>query len=137
MAPSPSVGVFCTKDTRSSAGCLGPTRGLPIFATNSMNYYDIPREGSPYTEHRDIWTVSQRRSTAFMILAGVFIAMVLSGTVSGDTKLVAYRIVDGTIPAPLTAQPGDPERGRHIVLDRAGGDCTICHVMPLPQREFH
>jgi sulfur-oxidizing protein SoxX len=50
---------------------------------------------------------------------------------------VPYRVVDGAIPAPLTAQPGDPERGRRIVLDRDAGDCTICHAMPLPQREFH
>ena len=27
--------------------------------------------------------------------------------------------------------------GRRIVLDRDRGDCTICHAMPLPQREFH
>ena len=72
-----------------------------------------------------------------MILAGVFVAMLMSGTVSSDDKLVPYRMVDGAIPAPLTAQPGDPERGRQVVRDRDGGDCTICHAMPLPQREFH
>ena len=38
---------------------------------------------------------------------------------------------------PLTDTPGDPQRGRSIVLDRDRGDCTICHEMPLPQREFH
>ena len=72
-----------------------------------------------------------------MILAGVFVAMLMGGTVSSDDKLVPYRMVDGAIPAPLTAQPGDPERGRQVVRDRDGGDCTICHAMPLPQREFH
>ncbi|MGE0821474.1 MAG: sulfur oxidation c-type cytochrome SoxA [Candidatus Binatia bacterium] len=46
-------------------------------------------------------------------------------------------VVNSTIPAPLTKQPGDPERGRHIVLDRDQGDCTVCHAMPLPQRQFH
>ena len=72
-----------------------------------------------------------------MILAGVCVAMVVSGTVYGDDTLVSYRIVDGAILAPLTAQPGDPERGRRIVRDRNAGDCTICHALPLPQREFH
>ena len=72
-----------------------------------------------------------------MILAGVCVAIVLSGTVYGDDKLASYRIVAGAIPEPLTEQPGDPERGRHIVRDHDGGDCTICHAMPLPQREFH
>ena len=59
-----------------------------------------------------------------------------SVTYSSDT-LVAYRIINGAIPEPLTAQPGDPERGRRVVLDRDGGDCLVCHAMPLPQRQFH
>jgi L-cysteine S-thiosulfotransferase len=37
----------------------------------------------------------------------------------------------------MTIQPGDPDRGRRIVLDRDKGDCIICHAMPLPGREFH
>jgi sulfur-oxidizing protein SoxX len=53
------------------------------------------------------------------------------------TPFVDYRIVNGAIPQPLTDQPGDAERGRRIVLDREGGDCIICHAMPLPQRQFH
>jgi len=55
----------------------------------------------------------------------------------GAEQVMTYRIVDGTIPEPLTDQPGDAERGRRIALDREGGDCTICHAMPLPQRQFH
>ena len=42
-----------------------------------------------------------------------------------------------TIPTQLTARPGDPGRGRQIVLDRDKGDCIICHAMPLPERQFH
>jgi sulfur-oxidizing protein SoxA len=52
-------------------------------------------------------------------------------------SLLHYRIVNGTIPTPLTSQPGDPERGRAIILDRNRGDCVVCHVMPLPERQFH
>jgi sulfur-oxidizing protein SoxX len=51
--------------------------------------------------------------------------------------LVDGRMARGAIPHPLSDQPGDPERGRRIVLDREGGDCTICHAIPLPQRQFH
>lgn len=51
--------------------------------------------------------------------------------------LVDYRMANGAIPQPLTDEPGDPERGRRLVLDREGGDCIVCHVMPLPQRQFH
>jgi len=72
-----------------------------------------------------------------MLLAAVLVAVALSSIVHSDNQLVPYRLVDGTIPEPLTDQPGDPARGRRIVLERDGGDCTICHAMPLPQREFH
>lgn len=61
----------------------------------------------------------------------------LRGVVRGSNGLVAYRVVNGVIPEPLTDQPGDPERGRRIVLDRESGDCLVCHAMPLPQRQFH
>src|SRR5262245_18466144 len=71
------------------------------------------------------------------LLAPVLVALAMSGAAPGDDELVPYRIVDGIIPEPLTAQAGDPDRGRRIVLDRDGGDCTICPAMPLPQREFH
>jgi sulfur-oxidizing protein SoxX len=67
----------------------------------------------------------------------VLVVLSLPGMAYGDDQLVRYRIVDGAIPEALTAQPGDPVRGRRIVLDRYAGDCTICHAMPLPQREFH
>ena len=79
------------------------------------------------------WLCAMRR----MLLAAVLVAVALSSIAHSDNQLVAYRLVDGTIPEPLTDQPGDPARGRRIVLERDGGDCTICHAMPLPQREFH
>jgi sulfur-oxidizing protein SoxX len=79
----------------------------------------------------------QLSAARLSLLAALLVALALSGIAHGDDELVRYRIIDGTIPEPLIAQPGDPERGRRIVLDRDGGDCTICHAMPLPQREFH
>jgi L-cysteine S-thiosulfotransferase len=38
--------------------------------------------------------------------------------------------------APLTDQPGDPARGREIMLDPGRGNCLICHPMPIPEVEF-
>ncbi len=61
----------------------------------------------------------------------------MPGTAQGHDGLVHYRIVNGAIPEPLSGQPGDPDRGRRIILDRDAGDCIVCHAMPLPQREFH
>lgn len=39
--------------------------------------------------------------------------------------------------APLTDRPGDPARGREIVLDPTRGNCLICHPMPIAEAEFH
>ena len=81
--------------------------------------------------------LSRLSVTELSLLAVALVVLTLSGAAHGNDMLVPYHIVDGTIPEPLTTQPGDPERGRRIVFDRDGGDCTICHAMPLPQREFH
>jgi sulfur-oxidizing protein SoxX len=37
---------------------------------------------------------------------------------------------------PLTAQPGDPARGRAIVADRTRGLCLLCHSGPFPEERF-
>jgi sulfur-oxidizing protein SoxX len=67
--------------------------------------------------------------------------MVLSALPQSATQeqgsVVGYQVVDGTIPQPLTDQAGDAERGRRLIFGREAGDCTICHAMPLPQRQFH
>jgi sulfur-oxidizing protein SoxX len=80
-----------------------------------------------------IWRVY---AMAVGFIAAVQAAVIPGGTAYSSDTLVAYRIVNGTIPEPLTAQPGDPERGRRVVLDR-DGDCLVCHAMALPQRQFH
>ena len=76
-------------------------------------------------------------AAALGVTAAILVTVALHGAAYGHEPLVPYRIVEGAIREPLTDQPGDPERGRRIVLDRDAGDCTICHAMPLPQREFH
>ncbi len=48
-----------------------------------------------------------------------------------------YVISGGAIVQPLTTTAGNPERGEQIVLDRERGDCVVCHVLPLPNRQFH
>ncbi len=37
---------------------------------------------------------------------------------------------------PLTSTPGDPERGRAIVIDRETGLCLLCHSGPFPEVTF-
>jgi sulfur-oxidizing protein SoxX len=47
-----------------------------------------------------------------------------------------YTVVGDAIPASLTGQPGDPERGLKIVTNRTVGLCLLCHSGPYPQERF-
>ncbi len=58
----------------------------------------------------------------------------LGGTAQAETA--AFVIVEGAIPAPLTAMPGDAARGRLIVADRQKGLCLLCHTGPFPEQRF-
>jgi sulfur-oxidizing protein SoxX len=59
--------------------------------------------------------------------------LVFLGAACGPARagpLVAYRVTAGGIEAPLTAEPGDPARGRDVVLNRNQGACLLCHALP-------
>jgi sulfur-oxidizing protein SoxX len=45
-------------------------------------------------------------------------------------------IVGDAIPASLTGNKGDPERGRAIVVNRQVGLCLLCHSGPFPEQRF-
>ncbi len=56
---------------------------------------------------------------------------------------MSYRVVGDTIPQPLmdfksggSVFTGDVGRGRVIVIDRAMGNCLICHAVPEPNERF-
>jgi sulfur-oxidizing protein SoxX len=40
------------------------------------------------------------------------------------------------MPASLTGQPGDPARGRALVLERQKSSCLLCHSGPFPEERF-
>lgn len=66
----------------------------------------------------------------------------IAGLVSfgaGAAELVAYHIVDDTsIPEALTGEPGDPDRGREVVIHPQQGNCLACHEIPaLANEPFH
>lgn len=54
-----------------------------------------------------------------------------------DGDLVPYTIVDSTIPNALTTEPGDPLRGKAVVLDRKLGNCQSCHNVPIASSPDH
>jgi sulfur-oxidizing protein SoxX len=61
--------------------------------------------------------------------------MLLSAAASAG-PLVPYEVVGDAIPAPLTRLPGDPVRGRAIVVDRRVGLCLLCHSGPFPEERL-
>lgn len=46
---------------------------------------------------------------------------------------LSLAVVGDGVPAPLTPQPGDPTRGRAIVVQRQLGTCLLCHSGPFPE----
>lgn len=52
-----------------------------------------------------------------------------AGAAPGAEPLVPYRVEADGIPDALTQVPGDPERGRAIVIDRES-NCLLCHAVP-------
>jgi L-cysteine S-thiosulfotransferase len=51
------------------------------------------------------------------------------------SSFATYRIDGDTIAAALTKQPGDPARGRAIVVDRQRGLCLLCHTGPFAEEK--
>lgn len=62
---------------------------------------------------------------------GVAWSLLLSLSLSPPAQ--AYTVVNDGIPAPLTAEPGNAERGRAIVASRQTGLCLLCHSGPFPE----
>lgn len=48
---------------------------------------------------------------------------------------VKYRVQKDAIVRPLTAAPGDPVRGREVVVGR-DGNCLLCHAIPETGERF-
>jgi sulfur-oxidizing protein SoxX len=64
----------------------------------------------------------------------VLLAVSIGPAVAG--QIVPFEVTGDEIARPLGGYAGDAERGRRIVLDRATGNCLICHRVPVPQEPF-
>lgn len=62
--------------------------------------------------------------------------MLASPAWSAATSLRSFTIAGDTIPDSLTGEPGDPGRGRTIVVNRQVGLCLLCHTGPFPEERF-
>lgn len=73
----------------------------------------------------------------YRTILGTLAGAVLFGALSASADAAEYKIVDETIPVSLTGKPGDPAAGRKIAISRKKGNCLACHVMPIPEEQFH
>ena len=67
-------------------------------------------------------------------IAGVAVAAVLSSAAVAQ-ELRSYTITGDGIADPLTGTPGDPARGRALVLERTS-TCILCHSGPFDEARF-
>lgn len=63
-------------------------------------------------------------------------ALIGASAVSAAAPLWPDAVVGDAIPDPLTDRPGDPARGRALVLDRTRSLCLLCHSGPFPEQTF-
>ena len=79
-----------------------------------------------------------RTFVSTMAVGAVSVVILLAGKAAWAEELVAYKVVDEySIPEPLTAQAGDPVKGREVAINRKKGNCLACHIMPIPEQSFH
>lgn len=67
----------------------------------------------------------KRIALAFSLLAILPLNAVNAQVIKGDS-----------IVEPLSAEPGNPVRGRAIVASRQSGLCLLCHSGPFPEERF-
>lgn len=70
------------------------------------------------------------------VLPLVLAAVAAAAPAAAQDVTGAPAIVEDSIPASLTGAPGDPVRGRAIVVDRQRGLCLLCHTGPFPEQRF-
>jgi sulfur-oxidizing protein SoxX len=69
---------------------------------------------------------------------GVSVVLALAasiGAAAAQGSLLPYKVVGEAIPDSLTGAPGDPTRGRAIVVKREN-TCLLCHSGPFPDERF-
>lgn len=65
------------------------------------------------------------------------IALALTLLVILNLQLAHAQVIKGdSIVESLSAEPGDPVRGRAIVASRQTGLCLLCHSDPFPEERF-
>ena len=79
--------------------------------------------------------MTRRRDAGWAIGLTVFVAVAGVRVAAAQEALRPYRIVGNAIAESLTGAPGDPARGRTIVVKRES-TCLLCHSGPFPEERF-
>ena len=90
----------------------------------------MPRTGST----RSRWTALVRLGITLLGAALAAVACVRP-CVADEPVLQTYVVEGDAIPLSLTGKPGDPGRGRALVLDRSS-TCILCHSGPFEEVRF-
>ena len=72
---------------------------------------------------------------AAAVILGVACIAPAQAQQTDPAPLRPYRVVGNAIPESLTGAPGDPARGRAIVIKRES-TCLLCHAGPFPEERF-
>jgi sulfur-oxidizing protein SoxX len=75
------------------------------------------------------------KSLARCIYAALIGAMLTLPTLAAGEELPTPVVMGDSIPASLTGSPGDPQRGRAIVINRQN-TCILCHSGPFAEEKF-
>ena len=70
-----------------------------------------------------------------MFGAALVVAACALPCAADEPNLQTYKVEGDAIPLSLTDQPGDPARGRTLVLDRSS-TCILCHSGPFQEARF-
>jgi L-cysteine S-thiosulfotransferase len=70
------------------------------------------------------------------VLAVLAVLVLMAGRAEAQDALRPFTVVGDAIPVSLTGSPGDPARGKAIVVNRQVGLCLLCHSGPFPEERF-
>ena len=76
------------------------------------------------------------KRTMAVLAAGVAFGLA-SGLNAAVAEIIKYDVSNGGISKSLTGKVGDPKNGRKLAINRKKGNCLACHVMPIPEQQFH
>lgn len=73
----------------------------------------------------------------YRTILSTLVGTMILGTVAFSANAAEFKVVDDTIPVSLTGKAGDPAAGKKLAIHKKKGNCLACHVMPIPEQQFH